>query len=63
MKVKVQDSVGEIWGKINGDYEPNIVFNNNINREFILLTDDNGKPLIFHKRYLYKITDDTTEKS
>jgi len=63
IKIRVLDSMGEIWSKINGEYEPNAIYNSNINREFIFLTDHRSKPLIFHKRYLFKITDDTTEKS
>ena len=57
LKTEVLESVSEVWAKINGEYEANSVFNSNINREFMLLTDEKGKPLIFHKRYLFKVTE------
>lgn len=55
LKTEVTETVGEIWVKINGEYEANSVFNPNVNREFMLLTDKDGHPLIFHKRYLFKV--------
>jgi len=55
LRTKVLEDVGEIWSRINGEYGENALYNSNTNREFMLLTDENGKALIFHKRYLFKI--------
>jgi len=57
LKDIVKEDVSEVWLKLNGDYDANIVFNSNINRDYMFLTDEGGKPFIFHKRYLWKITE------
>jgi len=57
IKTKIKESISEIWCKMNGEYGENTVFNDRINREYILLTDNKGKPLIFHTRYMWKITE------
>ena len=54
METQVQDTVGEIWTKMNGNYEVNIEYNS-FNRDFMLLTDLKGQGIIFNKRYLWKI--------
>ena len=56
LKTKIVESVGTIWNKMNGGYDPNIPYNY-ANKDFILLTSAKGKSLIFNKRYLYKITE------
>ena len=57
LKTEVLESASEVWAKVNGEYEPNLVYNSNANREFMLLTDKDGHPLIFHKRYLFKVVE------
>lgn len=57
LKVKVRETVGEVWTKINGEYDVNIYYNPSMNRDFMLVTDEKGNPLIFHKRFLWKVTE------
>jgi len=57
LKIKTRETVSEIWNKINGEYDPNTYFNFPMNKEFMLVTDENGNPLIFHKRFLWKVTE------
>jgi len=60
VKVKTLEDVAEIWNRINGDYGLNGFYNNNVNREHMLVTDIKGRPMVFNKRYILKITNDTT---
>ncbi len=57
LHTEVKEEVSEIWNRINGEYGENSNYNSNVNREFMLLTDEKGKPLIFHKRYLFKVVE------
>ena len=57
VKDKVGESVSDVWSRINGEYEPNFVYNNSVNRDYVFLTDSKGKSFIFNKRYLWKITE------
>ena len=57
LKVKVKETTSEVWAKLNGEYDPNIVYNFQQNRDFMLLTDEVGNCLIFHKRFLWKVTE------
>ncbi len=57
LKIRVAETITEIWAKMNGEYGENAIYNERFNREYILLTDDKGRPLIFHTRYMWKIVE------
>lgn len=55
IKLKCREDVPEVWARLNNEYGENFIFNP-ANKEFMFLTDEKGNPLIFHKRYLWKVT-------
>ena len=56
VKTCVKELVGDVWSRINGYYDANCVYEAGINRDFVYLTDVDGEPMIFNRRFLLKVT-------